>query len=381
MGKSFLYRIPFIIPAVLFGLQVLISELIAGWTKKYTSGPLGWNSNIPDMKGKVVIVTGANTGIGYQSALKLANAGAHTIVAARSEKKGLEAVKKIKQELKSAGSEANNVQYLPLDLASFNSIEQFADQFHALETDLHLLVLNAGVMKSPGVQFIGQELSYGFDTTEEGFEYHIGVNHIGHAYLTKLLLKDLTITASNNDDGYGARIVSVSSMAESGAPETGMRFADWNPAYATVPAGYEDGVFYGQSKLANLMWASEMSHQLNRTGVSVYSCHPGVIRSDLTRYMEQEMNSQTAGQGEVAKFVSKILASFFDSIIMGVETGALTQLHVATAAKDTLVNGGHYHPIGRHVTPAHPQARNDTLREKLWMETERAIQLRSNYTF
>merc|ERR1719253_78935 len=341
------------------------------------------------MTGKVAIVTGANTGIGYQTALQLAKAGARTIVAARSEARGVEAVNKIKRELKSAADDggiddANNVQYLQLDLASFDSVERFAERFHALETDLHLLVLNAGVMKSPGVQFIGKELSYGFETTEEGFEYHIGVNHIGHANLTKLLLKDLTSTSAavnNNeyDDRYGVRIVSVSSMTEGGAPESGMRFMDWNPANGTMPAGYEDGVFYGQSKLANLMYASELSRHLDRTGVSVYSCHPGVIKSDLTRYMEQEMKEEEAQKGIMARSVTNIFASFFESSIMDVRTGALTQLHLATADTDTLVNGGHYHPIGRHVTPAHSRAGDDALRERLWMETERAILLRDNY--
>ena len=282
-------------------------------------------------------------------------------------------MQKIKQEVEGA-----NVQYLPLDLASFDSIKQFVDMYHELDIDLNLLLLNAGVMKSPGAQFIGQELQAGFDMTKEGFEYHIGVNHIGHAYLTKLLLDDLKKTAAKKKTS-GARIVSVSSMAEGGAPDVGILFKDWNPIDG-MPEQYEDGIAYGQSKLANYIYAKELSLQLNETGVSVYSCHPGIIKSDLSRYMEKELNKQTEEQGEVVKFLNNILMMAFESTIMDVQTGAMTQLHLATAEQESLVNGGFYHPIGRLVKPSHPLSEDDALREKLWIETEKAIERGSNYS-
>ncbi|KAL7518002.1 hypothetical protein ACHAWF_000171, partial [Thalassiosira exigua] len=215
-------------------------------------------------------------------------------------------------------------------------------------------------MKSPGAQFVGQEMTYGYDTTVEGFEYHIGVNHIGHALLAQLLLGKLKSTAKKSGDG--ARVVSVSSMAEGGAPESGFVFEDWLPAKGVRPAGYEDGVAYGQSKLANLMYATELAHRLNGTGVSVYSCHPGVITSELSRYMEQEMSESSAKKGPLAKALLKVFGALFESAMFDVQGGALTQLHLATARSETLENGGHYHPVGKAVTPLHRQAENETMR-------------------
>lgn len=242
-------------------------------------------------------------------------------------------------------------------------------------TNPHQIIL----FLSPGAQFIGQELQAGFDTTKEGFEYHIGVNHIGHAYLTKLLLDDLKKTAAKKKTS-GARIVSVSSMAEGGAPDDGFMFKDWNPIDGTMPNNYEDGVAYGQSKLANYIYAKELSLQLNETGVSVYSCHPGVIKSDLSRYMEKELNKQTEKQGEVVKFLSRLASMAFESTMMDVQTGAMTQLHLATAEQESLVNGAFYHPIGRLVEPSHPLSEDDALRKRLWIETERAFEMGSNYS-
>lgn len=305
--------------------------------------------------------------------MELARVGANVVVAARSENKGSEAVQKIKQEVEGA-----NVQYLPLDLASFESIKQFVDKFHELGIDLDVLLLNAGVMKSPGAQFIGQELQAGFDMTKEGFEYHIGVNHIGHAYLTKLLLNDLKNTATKKKTS-GARIVFISSMAEAGAPDVGFIFKDWNPVDGTMPKNYEDGIAYGQSKLANYIYAKELSLQLNETSVSVYSCHPGIIKSDLSRYMEKELNKQTEEQGEVVKFLNNILMMAFESTMMDVQTGAMTQLHLSTAEQESLVNGGFYHPIGRLVKPSHPLSEDEATRKRLWIETEKAIEMGSKY--
>lgn len=370
-----LARTIFIVPAVLFALNVFVSEIIGGWTKKYTS-PVAWTMDIPDMRGKVAIVTGSNAGIGYFTALELAKAGAHIVVATRSSARGQEAVRKIKE-----ATAENEATFLPLDLSSFRSIEHFAKQFQALGKDLHLLVLNAGIMKSPGSQWVGQELSYGFGTTAEGYENHIGVNHIGHAYLTNLLMPNLKDTSAKQpqDDGsrgsYGVRIISVASLAEMGAPEPGMLFGDWMPADGAMPESYEDGRMYGQSKLANLMYAAKLAEVLEGTGVSVYSLHPGVITSKLGDDLNAEMRRQAAKQGKVAEVVSKIFSSCFASTTMDEPTGAMTQIHLATAKTTSLVNGGFYHPIGKHVTPSHPMSKDGNLKEKLWLETQRAIEM------
>ena len=388
MGKALFYS-PLIALAFAFGVQVMLSELLTGWTRQYTS-PIYFTParSIPDLSDKVAIVTGANTGIGYNTALELARAGADVIVAARNEAKGLDAVRRIQNEIADTNGNANatminKVQFLPLNLASLDSVEKFAKAFKALKMDLHTLVLNAGVMKSPGQMYVGEALTYGFGTTEDGFETHIGVNHIGHAYLTQLLLDDLKATAAKSKSvdgsGNGTRIVSVSSMAEQGAPESGMAFDQWLPKGGKMPDAYEDGIAYGQSKLANLMYAHELSLRLNGTGVQVFSCHPGVIASELTRYMETEMEEKNANKGKIEKIMIQAFAALFNSAIMDVKLGSFTQLHLATADLDTLVNGAFYHPIGKVTEPTHPEAKNDVLRQQLWTETNKAIQQRSKY--
>jgi len=352
------------------GIPIFLSEVIGGWTKKYTSPVYFTPSKIQDLTDKVAIVTGSNTGIGYHTALELARAGATVIVAARSETKGKDAVKKIQNEVTNA-----KVQFLPLDLASLDSVSNFSRLFNNLDIPLHMLILNAGVMKSPGEVFVGRRLDYGFETTSDGFEYHIGVNHIAHAYLTELMLPNLKNSAPS-------RIISVSSMAEQGAPDIGMRFGDWwLPRDAVIPNDYEDGVAYGQSKLANIMYAKELSKTLNGTGVSIYSLHPGVITTELSRYMEPVILEGVQEQGTLVSIMFKLFGTLFQMSNFDSKGGSLTSLYLATASEDELMNGAFYHPIGKLVEPTHPQGSNETLARMLVEETEKAILQRSNYSY
>jgi NAD(P)-dependent dehydrogenase (short-subunit alcohol dehydrogenase family) len=249
--------------------------------------------------------------------------------------------------------------FLRLDLSSLDSVSEFAKEFNALDIPLNILVLNAGIMKSPGADFVGQNMTYGFDTTEDGFEAHIGVNHIAHSHLTHLLLDQLKASAPS-------RVVTVSSMAEMGAYEDGFRFDEWKIDNGIMPESYEDGKAYGQSKLANLMFTSELAKRMNGTGVTAYSCHPGIIKSDLGRYMDTQIEKSLLGQ-------------FFELAMFSAKDGALTQLHLATAPVEELENGKFYHPIGRVVNPSHSKAQNDELQQMLWDETEMAIKLRNDY--
>lgn len=361
--------IAFLVGAFALAIPILISELVGGWTRKYTS-PVRFHPqrDIPNLSGKVAIVTGSNTGIGYHTALNLAMKGAHVIAAARSEVRGKDAIAKMEQEMKDNKSIQNGgkVTFLPLDLSSLDSVDRFASEFLSLQLpSLDILVLNAGVMKSPGSDFVGQNLTYGFETTRDGFETHIGVNHIAHAHLTNLLLDKLKASAPS-------RIVSVSSMSEMGGYEEGFRFQDWRPTNGK-PESYEDGRAYGQSKLANLMWTEELAIRWNGTGVTAYSCHPGVIETELSRYMEKELESNNP--------LSILFFKIFSSGMFSAPDGALTQLHLATAPEDSLMNGQFYHPIGRLTPPYHPLGKNANLRSVLWDETQRAIQLRKKYSY
>lgn len=246
--------------------------------------------------------------------------------------------------------------------------------FEKLDIPLHILVLNAGVMKSPGKLFTGRGYHYGFETTDDGFESHIGVNHIGHFYLTQLLTPVLKNSAPS-------RVVSVSSLAEVAAYETdGVRFTTWKPSLLVkkdddgddgemkMPEDYEDGVAYGQSKLANILFAREFASRMEGTGVAAYSCHPGTIKTELGRYMITEVEK------EIGELMSTAVDKFMTLGLFTAEDGALTQLHLSTADPTKLVNGGFYHPIGRfQVTTMHPQGSNETLQKMVWTESERMI--------
>jgi NAD(P)-dependent dehydrogenase (short-subunit alcohol dehydrogenase family) len=228
-------------------------------------------------------------------------------------------------------------------------------------------------MKSPGAVFVGKNLTYGFEVTQDGFESHIGVNHIAHVYLTKLLTQKLKESAPS-------RVVAVSSSAEEFAFAEGIRFDQWQPTKTTssswspsLPPPDEDGLAYGQSKLANLLFVRELAKQLDGSGVTAYSCHPGVIQTELFRYLESKNEEDAKLSGTVSVLVLKLVGAFFNQALFLPEDGALTQLQLATSPPEQLVNGAFYHPIGRVQNSSHPQGQNETLPSILWGETERVI--------
>jgi len=374
LSSALLYGGALLVALVVVGGPIVLSELIGGWTTKYTSLVKFRVSHIQDMTDTVVVVTGANTGIGYHTALELARANATVIVAARDPRKGQAAVSKIQTEIAAPRDSLDErVRFLPLDLSSLGSVRDFASKFRELGLPLHLLVLNAGVMKSPGSQFVGRNFTYGFELTREGFEMHIGVNHVAHFYLVELLQDVLVGSAPS-------RVVVISSMAEEGAYQPdGIRFSTWKPLSSSSdegpPADYEDGIAYGQSKLANVLFARELAFRLNGTGVTSYSCHPGVILTELGRYMEKAMNAEFDSQKNwLVRLLANLAGQFFALSNFKAEDGALTQLHLSTADASSLVNGAFYHPIGRAVgSGRHSQGSNDTLRQLTWVETERVI--------
>ena len=143
---------------------MIVSEVMGGWTRKYTTRGFGLHE-MPSLEGKVAIVTGANTGIGKESARELARRGAEVIVAARSRAKGEAAAADIRasvaEDVARAGLGAPRVRFMALDLASLTSVRQFAAEFRAGGSPLHILLLNAGVMKSPGTAFVGRTFDYG----------------------------------------------------------------------------------------------------------------------------------------------------------------------------------------------------------------------------
>jgi NAD(P)-dependent dehydrogenase (short-subunit alcohol dehydrogenase family) len=248
--------------------------------------------DIPDQTGRIAIVTGANTGIGYETARALAHAGADVVLACRSREKGEAAAARIAAE----GPKGRAV-FQALDLADLESVRRFADGFAKAHDRLDLLINNAGVMVPPDSR------------TKQGFELQLGVNHLGHFALTNALLDPLRATP-------GARVVSVSSIAHRMGK---MDFEDLDFARR----GYDAWGAYGQSKLANLLFTFELQRRLEAEGADVIAvaAHPGWTGTDLQRH---------------AWYV-RLMNTF---IAMPPAQGALPTLRAAT---DPDVRGGEYY--------------------------------------
>ena len=212
-----------------------------------------------ELSGKTAIVTGSNTGLGFETALDLYQKGAKVYVACRDEEKGLGAIERMK-----AISDGGELVYGCLNLASLSSIKAFAGKVIAIENRLDLLVNNAGVMIPPPSK------------SEDGFELQFGVNFIGHFALTGHLFNLLEST-------IGSRVVTLSSIAHRGA------IIDFDNFRLEKP--YNNWREYGQSKLADLIFALEFEKRLRNNSCQIMSlaAHPGFSKTDLQKYMDKDM--------------------------------------------------------------------------------------------
>ena len=252
---------------LLGSLQVSLADLfttypynIFAWTavagaslylmRRYFGGGVCYSKAV--LNGKTAIITGANTGIGLETAVDFAKRNARVILACRSKEKGEAAVVQVK---KRSGNE--NVVFLKLDLSSLESVRTFSSKVLASEPHIDILVNNAGVMACP------------YSKTADGFEMQIGVNHLAHFLLTHLLLDRMKETPS-------ARIVNVSSLAHHWGK---IKFDDLNSerSYSSVGA-------YSQSKLANVLFTRSLAKRLEGSKVIVNSLHPGGVRTELGRH-------------------------------------------------------------------------------------------------
>jgi NAD(P)-dependent dehydrogenase (short-subunit alcohol dehydrogenase family) len=251
-------------------------------------------ADIPDQTGRTAVITGANTGLGYETATALAAKGAHVVLAVRNLEKG-----KAAADLISARTPGASVALQELDLTSLDSIRAAVDQLRGDYDSIDLLINNAGVMMTPK------------STTKDGFELQFGTNHLGHFTFTNLLL-DRVLAAP------GSRIVTVSSVGHRFA-RRGIRFDDlqWENSYSRVGA-------YGQAKLANLMFTYELQRRLQGTNTIAVAAHPGGSNTELMR------NLPAAIRG---------LGSLLSPLFQGPDMGALPTLRAAT---DPGVLGGQY---------------------------------------
>jgi NAD(P)-dependent dehydrogenase (short-subunit alcohol dehydrogenase family) len=289
-------------------------------------------TDIPSLTGKVILVTGGNTGLGRQSVLDLARQNPAQIwLASRNIAKADKAIEEIRAEVPNAPITA-----LKLDLASFESIRNAAETFRKGSDRLDILMLNAGIMATdPGL-------------TKEGYEIQFGTNHMGHALLTKLLLPTLLKTA-DMPNVEKPRIVVLSSMANGAAPPEGIRY-DSLKQEAPFSTTWTR---YGQSKFANILYARALAKHYGDKLLAV-SVHPGVVDTDLA--LPMQANSL------FFKIVWPV-ARYFNT---PVQDGVKNQLW-ASVAKD-VKNGEYYIPVGQLAT--NDQMRNEELIDKFWTWTK-----------
>lgn len=290
-------------------------------------------ADVPDQSGRVAVVTGSNTGIGYQAAVVLAYRGAHVVLAVRDLAKGNAALSRIV-----AAHPGADVTLQALDLSSLDSVRSAADALRAAYPRIDLLINNAGVMWTPK------------QLTADGFEMQFGTNHLGHFALTGLLLDHLL-------DVRGSRVVTVSSLGH--RLRAAIHFDDlqWEHGYDRIAA-------YGQSKLANLLFTYELQRRLAASPEAktiAVAAHPGGSNTELARNVPGIFQPLKAVLGPV----------LFQSAAMG----ALPTLRAAT---DPDVRGGQYYgPDGFLEQRGHPklvassaQSHDEELQRRLWAVSE-----------
>jgi len=307
----------------------------------YKNKQMGFTKeNIPNQKGKIIIVTGANAGLGYETTLALAEKEATVIMACRSASKANAAKAKIVKAVPNA-----DLYILPIDLTDLDSVRDFAKTFLTTFPKLDVLINNAGVMVPP------------YTKTKDGFELQMGANYFGHFLLTGLLLERLNKTPNS-------RVVSLSSLAHI---QGSINFEDihWEQSYSKMVA-------YRQSKLACLMFALELQKRLDQSNSSIISvaAHPGISPTELARHLSTIMY-----------YAMLPLVSF---ISHSPSKGALPTLLAAT--KEGVKGGAYFGPTGYRAMkgPAGKariarRANNEEVAQKLWTVSEDLTGI--NYTF
>ena len=294
--------------------------------------------DMPSLRGRRFLITGANSGIGYQAALKLARREADLILGCRDRRKGEAALARLKEEAPGA-----HVELAIFDLSSLESVHRFAAEELARQRPLHVLINNAGVMAVASRT-----------ETADGFEMQFGTNVLGHFALTGLLLPALERSSTPEEP---SRVVTIASIAHK---RTNLQLDDLQSTRSYSPMRA-----YQQSKLADLMFSFELSLRLRAAGLSVLSiaAHPGVAATELFRGHDRSSTFRAA----------RAIVGHTIGILLNTDAeGALPTLYAATSSE--AVDGGYYGPQGiaemrgEIVGPAKvaPQARNPEAAKRLW---------------
>ncbi|KAF7481480.1 retinol dehydrogenase 13 isoform X1 [Marmota monax] len=316
------YLLPASVLGTAVGGAVLLKDYVAG-------GTCPSKATIP---GKTVIVTGANTGIGKQTALELARRGGNVILACRDMEKCEAAARDIRGETLNHRVSARH-----LDLASLKSVREFAAKVIEEEERVDILINNAAVMRCPHW------------TTEDGFEMQLGVNYLGHFLLTNLLLDKLKASVPG-------RVVNLSSLAHV-AGHVDLEDLNWQRRK------YDTKAAYCQSKLALVLFTKELSRRLRGTGVTVNALHPGVARTELGRHTGMHRST----------FSSFTLGPIFWLLVKSPQLAAQPSTYLAVAEELEGVSGKYFDGF-KEKAPA-PEAEDEELAQRLWAESAHLVGL------
>ncbi|KAF9021999.1 NAD(P)-binding protein [Hymenopellis radicata] len=291
-----------------------------------------WSTDkIPDLSGKVVIVTGGNSGIGFETVRALLQHNAKVYVACRSREKATDAIKELKE---STGQEAI---FLKLDLQDLKSVQAAATEFLSKESELHILFNNAGLMWCP-VEMV----------TKDGYDMQWGTHVVGHWYFTKLLIPTLIATAEKSPDKH----VRVVNTATSGHLFGAIDFNTLKDGPARRKLTTQQ--LYFNSKLGNVILANEIDHRYRDKGIISTSLNPGNLRTNLLQH--------------VPKWQENIIKYFIHPVPMG----ALTQLYAGTSTEGVDFGGKYLIPWARLSEPS-PLSRDHKLGEEVWTWLEEQV--------
>ncbi|MFA9555744.1 SDR family oxidoreductase [Evansella sp. AB-rgal1] len=284
------------------------------------------------MKKKIMLVTGANSGIGQATALEFAKQNAHVVMLCRNEEKGRIAQQQIIEE-----SGNNNIDLHICDFSNLDDVRKFASIFNKTYDHLHVLVNNAAVITTKRQE------------TKDGYELQFGVNHLAPFLLTNLLLDKMK-------ESVPARIINVSS----GAYKVG------NIAFDDLQSQkkYKTFKVYGQSKLANILFTYELARRLEGSGVTVNCLHPGAVSTNLGV-------DRKTGFG---KTIVRMLKPFFQTPT----EGARTSIYLATSDEVKGISGKYF--VHQKEETTHKKTHNKEIAAKLWVVSEKLVGLDNNRT-
>ncbi len=316
----------------LYGMSIILASLpvLISISKWYFNGPMCTSQTRLD--GKVVIVTGANTGIGKETARDLAKRGARVILACRNYNKCNAAVLDIQN---TTGVRAQHVYGIPLDLSSVKSVHRFVELLNKKENRLDILINNAGC--------IGND----FKLTEDGYELVLATNYLGPFLLTHLLMDKLKASQPS-------RVVNVASMAH--------KWGDINLEDLNRQNDYRYNEAYWQSKLGNILFTRQLAKELTSSGVSTYAVHPGVINTDFWR-------NYFLNFPPIRVYMDITSWPFVKDIIHGAQTTIYCAVDESVASES-----GKYYSDCKEAEPSE-LAQDDELAQKLWDKTMHLLKL------